>query len=164
MQTHNTIYLSNPLLVTQIYILWEICESLMHIGGCVEEQAQTAGMDYWRRWSSLPVISTQFKVLAVKSNDKRLKERPHQAGYQASERHSDYIAARAAKSQRPPVNAIAEKGPGAGISEEFARYFRLGYRASHANAIAQISFLWTYSTMSARVLKLLSIHQYYSST
>ena len=41
-------------------------------------------------------------------------------------------------------------GPGVGIPHEVARYFCLGYRASHGNAIVQISFLWICSTMWAK--------------
>jgi hypothetical protein len=40
--------------------------------------------------------------------------------------------------------------PGPGILEEPNRYFVLGCRASHANAIAQSFFVWQYSSMSAR--------------
>jgi hypothetical protein len=41
-------------------------------------------------------------------------------------------------------------GPRAGIPQELAGHFCIGYRASHNNPFVQISFLWIYSTMSAR--------------
>ena len=41
-------------------------------------------------------------------------------------------------------------GSGAGIPQELAGHFRLGYQASYDNAIVQNSFLWIASTMSAR--------------